>query len=556
MRKMKPRRGLFLALTAILMVFYIGACANASNDSGNPTVEATTSPGNSANEPISMSWAVQTAAASKLLDGDTWENNRWSRLIKEKLNIDLKVAFSADSSTDAYKNKLNAIIASGDLPDVFKTQDSNVFLQLAENGQLADLTDAFNKYASDSLKEYQKRFADSFKGATIDGKLYAIPRMNDNFHEAPFLWIREDWLKNTNSQPPKTIEEMVALAEKFATGDPDGNGVNGDTYGLALNKDLIRQNHGSILGLVSAFAVPGRDESMFYRDENGKMTFAWIQPNMKEALALLADMYKKGLINKEFTAKNESALIEDITSGKIGMAYGSNWGTWYPYNNVYKKDGVIVHPYAIPTKSGYDYKMGIESNAVGQMTMVSAKYKHPEAVIKILNLYDQTVNYSTKEDYLKYWADEQYRLSPIYIDQPGEVYAADLLKAIDKGSSDGLAPAAKPLYDYIKGFEDGSLKNDDNAFGTWGQMSKSGSLPIVLNKYIPDNAIVQSILGIERPEAWLTNVSSLDTLTITTFTNIIIGAKPVDEFDSFVKKWLQAGGQQTLDELDKMYPKE
>ncbi|NBD22954.1 extracellular solute-binding protein [Paenibacillus sp. T1] len=564
MKKMKSGRVLPHVMAGLLMVFVLSACETASNgsDEGNAKENAVNA-GNASQptdadgkyqKPITMSWAVQTAAASKLLDNDTWEDNRWSRLIKDKLNIDLKVAFSADSSTDAYKNKLNAIIASGDLPDVFKTQDANVFLQLAQNGQLADLTDVFDKYASDSLKAYKERFADSFAGATVDGKLYAIPRMNDNFHEAPFLWIREDWLKNTGSQPPKTVEEMVALAEKFATGDPDGNGIDGDTYGLALNKDLIRQNHGSILGLVSAFGVPGRDESMFYRDGNGKMTFAWIQPEMKEALAVLADMYKRGLINKEFTSKNESALVEDITSGKIGMAYGSNWGTWYPYNNVYKKDGVIVHPYAIPTEAGHDYKIGIESNAVGQMTMVSAEYEHPEAAIKILDLYDQTVNYSTKEDYLKYWSDEQYRLSPLYIDQPGEVYAADLLKAFDKGSSDGLAPAAKPLYDYIAGFEDGSLAKDDNAFGTWGQMSKSGSLPIVLNKYMPDHAIVQSILGIQRPETWLTNVASLDTLTITAFTDIITGAKPVDYFDSFVQQWLKAGGQQTLDELDTMYP--
>ncbi|MBW7453426.1 extracellular solute-binding protein [Paenibacillus sepulcri] len=562
MKTMKPRRVLPLVLVAALMVLTFSACESASTGSNPSTNENAASTSNTPEidtngkyqKPVTMTWAVQTAAASKLLDNETWEDNRWSRLIKDKLNIDLQVAFSADSSTDAYKNKLNAVIASGDLPDIFKTQDANVFLQLAQNGQLADLTDVYNKYASDSLKEYQKRFPDSFKGATVNGKLYAIPRMNDNFHEAPFLWIREDWLKNTNSQPPKTIEEMVALAEKFATGDPDGNGINGDTYGLALNKDLIRQNHGSILGLVSAFGVPGRDESMFYRDENAKMTFAWIQPNMKAALSLLADMYKKGLINKEFTSKDESALVEDITSGKIGMAYGSNWGTWYPYNNVYKKDGVIVHPYSIPTESGYDYKIGIESNAVGQMTMVSADFKHPEAAINILNLYDQTVNYSTKEDYLKYWADEQYRLSPVFIDQPGEVYAADLLEAFDKGSSDGLPPAAKPLYDYIAGFENGSLAKDDNAFGTWGQMSRSGSLPIVLNKYIPDKAIVQSILGIQRPDEWLTNVASLDTLTITAFTNIITGAKPVDYFDTFVQQWLKAGGQQTLDELDKMYP--
>nr|WP_246362204.1 extracellular solute-binding protein [Paenibacillus alba] len=554
---MKIKRVLPHALVALLTVFTISACESAPTGSD---AESTIHPAENMDaagkyqKPVTMTWAVQTAAASKLLDKETWEDNRWSRLFKEKLNIDLQVAFTADSSTDAYKNKLNAIIASGDLPDVFKTQDPNVFLQLAQNGQLADLTEVYNKYATDSIKEYQKRFADSFKGATIDGKLYAIPRMNDNFHEAPFLWIREDWLKRTNSQPPKTIEELVALAKKFATEDPDGNGKNGDTIGLALNKDLIRQNHASILGLVSAFGVPGRDESMFYRDQNGKMTFAWIQPNMKPALAILADMYKQGLINKDFTSKNESALVEDITSGKIGMAFGSNWGTWYPYNNVYKKDGVIVRPYPIPTQSGYDYKIGIESNAVGQMTMVKKDYKNPEAIIKMLNLYDETVNYSTKDVYDKYWANEQYRLSPIYIDQPGEVYAADLLKAMDKGSSDGLPPAAKPLYDYIAGFENGSLAKDDNAFGTWGQMSKSGSLPIVLNKYIPDKAIVQSILGIQRPDVWLTNVSSLDTLTITTFTDIITGAKPVDYFDTFVQQWLKAGGQKSLDELDKLYP--
>ncbi|NQX66372.1 extracellular solute-binding protein [Paenibacillus alba] len=557
MKELKIKRVLPHALVALLTVFTISACESAPTGSD---AESTIHPAENMDaagkyqKPVTMTWAVQTAAASKLLDKETWEDNRWSRLFKEKLNIDLQVAFTADSSTDAYKNKLNAIIASGDLPDVFKTQDPNVFLQLAQNGQLADLTEVYNKYATDSIKEYQKRFADSFKGATIDGKLYAIPRMNDNFHEAPFLWIREDWLKRTNSQPPKTIEELVALAKKFATEDPDGNGKNGDTIGLALNKDLIRQNHASILGLVSAFGVPGRDESMFYRDQNGKMTFAWIQPNMKPALAILADMYKQGLINKDFTSKNESALVEDITSGKIGMAFGSNWGTWYPYNNVYKKDGVIVRPYPIPTQSGYDYKIGIESNAVGQMTMVKKDYKNPEAIIKMLNLYDETVNYSTKDVYDKYWANEQYRLSPIYIDQPGEVYAADLLKAMDKGSSDGLPPAAKPLYDYIAGFENGSLAKDDNAFGTWGQMSKSGSLPIVLNKYIPDKAIVQSILGIQRPDVWLTNVSSLDTLTITTFTDIITGAKPVDYFDTFVQQWLKAGGQKSLDELDKLYP--
>ncbi|MGA2974302.1 MAG: extracellular solute-binding protein [Spirochaetia bacterium] len=541
---MKRRRVLHLVL-ALLLVVSIAPCG---------LFAQTSAPLEKYKQPITISWGIQTAAASKLLDKDTWEDNRWSRLIKDKLNINLTVAFSADSSTTAYQTKLNAVIASGDLPDIFKTQDMNVFMQLVQAGQLADLTDVYNKYATDTVKTYQTRFADAFKGATIDGKLYAIPRMNDNFHEAPFLWIRDDWLKNTNSQAPKTVDQMVALAKKFATGDPGRTGKNGNAFGLALNKDLIRQNHASILGLVSAFGVPGRDETTFYRGKDGKITFAWIQPGMKPALKLLHDMYVQGLINKEFTAKNESALLEDWTNGKIGMAYGSNWGTWYPYNYVYKKDGVITRAYPIPTQPGYDYKVGIESNATGQMTLVSKKCKNPEAAIKILSLYDQVVNRQSTDDFNRYWADEQYRLCPVYIDIANEVYEKDLLAAYAKGSSASLDPFARQFYDYVVGFENGTLAKNDNAYGTWGQMSKNGSLQIVLNRYQPDNAVVQSILGILRPDVWLTNVSVLDTLTITTFTDIITGAKPVEYFDTFVQQWLKAGGQQTLNEMERLYP--
>ncbi len=558
---------------SLMLAFSLAACTGASPATSSPTgttaaaatdsAAAAVSEGSAAAsadplapyaEPVTITWAVQTAAASKLLDGDTWEDNRWSRLIKEKLNIDLQIAFTADSSTEAYKTKLNAVIASGDLPDIFKTQDMNVFTGLVSSGSLADLTQAREQWQSPDTKAFLDEYREAIDGATFEGKLMAIPRANDNFHEAPLLWIRSDWLENTGMQPPKTVEEMVALAEVFATGDPDNNGVMGDTVGLALNKDLIRQNHASILGLVSAFGVPARDESQFYRDKQGKMTFAWIQPEVKPALSLLARMYKDGLINRDFTVKNESALVEDITNGKIGMAYGSNWGLWYPYNNVYKKDGDLVLPYAIPTAPGYDYKVGVESNATGQMTCVSATCAYPEAAIRILNLYLETIN-NDADTFNQYWSDEQYRLCPVYTDVASENWFRGIWKVL-KGEADAstLAPGAVPNYKNILGFEDGSMKNDDNALGLWGQMSAKGSLPIIVDRYEPDGAMVVSLLGMQRPEIWTQNVSILDTLTITAFTDIITGVKPVDAFDTFVADWLANGGSQTLAEMEALYP--
>ena len=504
-------------------------------------------------EPVSITWAFPTAAAVKLLEGETEEDNRWSRLIKEKLNIDLTLSFVADSSTDAYKTKLNAVIASGDLPDIFKTQDMNVFLGLVESGSLADLAQVRETYQSPEVDAFLDQYQEAVDGVTFDGKMYAIPRANDNFHEAPFLWIRDDWLTNTGMKAPTTIDEMVALARVFATGDPDNNGVDGDTYGLAINKDLIRQNHGSILGLASAFGVPGRDTTQFYRGSDGKITFSWIEPNMKPALTLLNQMYTEGLINKEFTAKNESALVEDITSGKIGMAYGSNWGTWYPYNNVFKKDGVIVRPYAIPEAEGFDYKVGVESNATGQVTVVSNTCKNPEAAFKILNLYMEIINESP-ENFDKYWSNEQYRLCPVYTDVASENWFREINDVLNgRKEASTLSKGAIPNHQFVLDFESGANK-DDNAFGIWGQMSASGSLQWIVNKYEPDDAMVVSLLGMQRPEVWTTNVSILDTMTITTFTDIIIGAKPIEAFDEYVKQWLANGGQETLDELEAMYP--
>jgi putative aldouronate transport system substrate-binding protein len=42
----------------------------------------------------------------------------------------------------------------------------------------------------------------------------------------------------------------------------------------------------------------------------------------------------------------------------------------------------------------------------------------------------------------------------------------------------------------------------------------------------------------------------------TTFTAIITGEKDLSYFDTFVQDWLAAGGQQTLDEMEKLYPKQ
>lgn len=502
-------------------------------------------------EPITITWSVPASAVQEFRDNDTYDDNLWSRLIKEELNIDVEVGFSADNSTDAYANRLSTMLASGDLPDIINIPSGNraIFEQAYEAGYLMDLTDVFEQYATPELKEYVEKFPESFEGASKDGRLYAFPHMTDNFHDANFLWIRDDWLKNLNAEAPTTVEEMIALARRFTFEDPDGNGVN-DTYGLAINNKILDSGYGSLMGLAQAYGLPAYGTSgVFYRGADGKITFPYIQPEMKEVLKIARDLYADGVIDPEFIVTDNAVMEEDVVNGKVGMMYHMTWGDWLPFNMSFEAEGVITRPYPIPTVEGYDFKVGIPSNKAGDLFLVSSECEHPEAVIKILNLYNKVCIESTDPaDFQTYWADEQYRLCPIYVSiRTPENFADVLLEAMKKGSNEDLPANLQTVYSYIVDFEAGT-DTGANAYGTWGQMAERGAVVIALTDY--EGHTVSNLMANERPEIWLQNQSILESIMIQAFTDIIVGNQPIEYFDTFVQDWLAAGGQQTLDELE------
>lgn len=563
----KASKKIIAVFLVVVMTVSLSACKSSSGDTSNTSSETSTTVAASTDskaeadpqwgaydEPVTITSAIQASAVQEFRDKDSYDDNEWTRLIKDTFNIDVDVAFSADITTDAYKNKMNVLLASGDLPDVLKFDDRNWLKQAIQAGYVMDITDVFDKYASDAVKQYQTDYGDAFKGVTYDGKLYAFPYMSNNFHQATNLWIRDDWLKNTGKSAPKTVDEMVDLAKTFATGDPDGDGVNGNTYGLCLAEDVVQSNYGTIMGLLEAYGVPCYgDNGIFYRGDDGKITFSYIQPECKDALAVVRGLYKDKIIDPEFMAKDTSKLETDWAQGTIGMTYHMNWGTWHPFNIIYEDSGVITRPYPLPTVDGHEVKQGIQSNQVGEYFVISSKCKNPEAIMKILNLYEKTAISGSEDDFNTYWADEQYRLSPIYIGIPTENFAPQLLKALDAKTDANLKGTALQYYKYVTGFEDGSLSKDANAYGTWGQMNAAGSMKIDLD-YQKNGQDVINIMAGEEPDIWIQNASVLNDLVRTAYTAIITGDKDLDYFDTFVKEWLEAGGQETLDEMEKIYP--
>jgi putative aldouronate transport system substrate-binding protein len=548
-------------LTAMVMGLAAFAMASGSSSQtgrgGGTAISAQPGPVGRYNETLNLSWGVNSSSVQKFFNGDTYDNNIWSRKILQDLNIKINVAFTANYETQAYRNQLNLYLASGDLPDLLRIDDYRQFRQAVEAGYLADITDAFEQYAGDDLKSLLQRYPGAFEYVTVNGRMYGIPPFNGNEQMAPLLWVRDDWLKKLGMQAPKTVDEMLAVARAFTFNDPDGNGRN-DTYGLGMQKMINVRDHGTIGGLLSAFGIPNHGYDMYYTGKDGKITSPYIQPEVKEALRVLQQMYREGLIDPEFITTDLTKVQQDIARGRFGMAYGPNWGTWSPWNYAYTAENnwAVTYPYPIPTQAGYTPKYGYNSNkASGEIVVINSRVKNPEALIKLVNHYMAFNNdWTSDADRAVYNDQEQYRFAPTWVSESVEVRLTSLMtEALNKRDSSALPPTFKDYYNRIVDFEANPIAQDADTYGRWGQYNTRGSMPIIMGQYKASGNLMESALQAEQPQSLLDYGASLEKIIDQAFTEIITGQRSVDYFDTFVQDYLRAGGQQVLNDLDKIY---
>lgn len=228
---------------------------------------------------------------------ETIYNNRWTKLYREELGIDIKYAWTVKGgySSDAYTQRMNVTLASGALPDVVIVNATQL-KQLTDAGMITDLTHYFSDYSTALLKRiFSDAGSSTLDSATFDGRLMAAPYQDDAVESAHYLWIRSDWLRRLKLEPPRTMDDLLKISEAFTTRDPDGNGRN-DTYGLAITKDL----YSGCMGTEGFFAGYHAYPNMWIMGNDGKLAYGSVQPQVKAALKQLAGMYQSGQIDEEF----------------------------------------------------------------------------------------------------------------------------------------------------------------------------------------------------------------------------------------------------------------
>lgn len=493
---------------------------------------------------------------SNMPAGDTYENNAYTRLLKEKLNVQNIDLFEALDGE--YSNSVAMAISGKELPDVMLVDDYEYLKLLVANDMIEDLTKAYNKSASDRIKDiYSGYGSDILNSVTFNGKLMALPDTNIE-HGPNMLWLRKDWMDKLGLAPPKTLKDAEYIIQQFIEKDPGGNG-EGNTIGLVSSPELTsKQGYSYMTQTDIIFANFNSYPKQWIKDKDGNIVYGSVEPESKNALVHMNELYKKGILDRQFLLRGQNNIRELIINGQCGSFFGLWWAPNNPLTDSKKLNkNADWQPYMISTNADGSTSFATQ-NPSYKYVVVRKGFKNPEIVMKIS---------SVLFDYLR-CTDES-------LNELGQYY------------TENVDPTARPLGINVD-YQDALKRSYENITATLNGKIEPYSLQLLehsyfeqCKKYLDDpsgasaedwaaytsritassllyNADIKKIKGAFylQTETMSKIWWKLEELETQAYLKIITGEEPIEYFDEFVDEWYSEGGSKIIEEVTESYNKE
>lgn len=563
---MNLKRIISLAAATSILVSSLSGCGGSSDDEQKTAVKEAES---TSKEELPLAKYPETVTVhlggamnpnAKIPDGMSYDDNSYTRLLKEDLNIEVVYDWVASSSD--YDEKMSLCIGSNSVPELMNV-NATQYRALLKYDMIQPLDQYFDDYASDALKSYVKSGGEELMKCITNenGEIMAIPAPNMTGGVVNEMWIRQDWLDELNLEVPRTWDEMMAVAEAFVTQDPDGNGED-DTIGILgpANTDHINGVGDNQFGLDPLFSHFKSFPQYWLEGEDGTIEYGSIQPETKEALENIAKLYENGLIDPEMLVRSDSK--EPLLAGKVGIFFGP-WWSGYTFADVTLSGSADWRAYFTPLSEDGNYYAHM-AEPTKKYVVASKECKNPEAAFKIINYLISeeqkwveegvtSTEMGTADFYPLYNgydnADEievSYEILTSYL--AGEITIEDVdfsTHKLLKSDMEAIKELKKEPY-------------DDFSLDKWNLDSElaKGNLPRLVAIMIGGASLVKEYVPVYskyngQTETMESKWANLKKMEEETFAKIIMGKADISEFDTFVENWKSQGGDQILNEISK-----
>jgi raffinose/stachyose/melibiose transport system substrate-binding protein len=301
----KLKRLISIAL-ALVMIASLAACGGTTPASQSPKASDPAAPAPASSEAPQAEEKIKIKFLS--LSADDNRNNIREKYIKvnaPKEFPNVEIEYDLGGGGQDYANKLKAYNASGDMPDVWFSEQ-NLSSVVVKAGNALDLLPYVKETGFDKLFSMPEMVAPD-----KDGKLYCVQPGADQYF-TPRLWYHKDIFAANNIQIPKTFDELVAVCEKLkATGIVPMSIVGKD--GWTPNLHMVQT------------MIMAEDPQVAIDLGNGDTDFN--NPVIKNALGRIQKLVQVGAFAPGVTNIDYGPAIEMYKSGNAAMLAMFTWET-------------------------------------------------------------------------------------------------------------------------------------------------------------------------------------------------------------------------------------
>lgn len=484
---------------------------------------------------------ISGANNSNLPEGDTYEDNAYTRYLRKMLNIQNDTVYM--DTEERYSELVNILVKDQNLPDIMVVTDREILKELVENDLVEDLTEVFEKCTSPRIKEMYESYGDALlNSGKFNGRLMAVPETVID-HGPNLLWLRKDWMEELGLEEPETLEDAFEIIDAFVQnrmGTEDGE----TPVDLACDTNLVGTTSSSY-SVDPVFDSFGANPQRWI-SQDGEIVYGSLTEETKEALDYLHKLYDRGILDRNFALRAPNNLRDLVVNGKCGAFFGLWWTPNNPLMESYEKNSEADwEPYYLQELAD---KNVYESFRDNKYVVVRKGYEHPEIVMKIISVLFDYTRYEAEDarevnEYFALNVDPTARPLVINVDYNEATYQVteNIEAALNGNYPEGNLTAIEQSYyqacsSYLSG-------NDYTAEDWAAYKSRISAVGLLVDKYY--TPAVRSYLddaGGEIPQ-------SLRQFETSTFIQIIMGEKPVSYFETFVEQWYQQGGHELTQQI-------